>query len=174
MGFSCSVPPSFVGVPTSSTDNAVPRFDGTTGNVLQTSGVTIDDNDILQARRLRVNANPAQTSMLFSNNDSTPKVRFAIVPTNSETGSGNTGYDLNIYRYADDGTTFLGTPLTITRSNGRTTLSALNTVQFGINKTPIGVQSTIADPSGGATIDSQARTAINSIIDVLQAFGFIA
>jgi hypothetical protein len=32
--------------PTSTTDNTVPRFDGTTGN-LQTSGLTIDDSDFL-------------------------------------------------------------------------------------------------------------------------------
>lgn len=32
---------------------------------------------------------------------------------------------------------------------------------------------TIADPSGGATVDSQARTAINAILDLLQEQGFM-
>lgn len=32
----------------------------------------------------------------------------------------------------------------------------------------------IADPSGGTTTDAEARTAINSIIDVLQAFDIVA
>lgn len=33
---------------------------------------------------------------------------------------------------------------------------------------------TISDPSGGATVDAQARTAINTIIDRLQALGLIS
>ena len=43
-----------------------------------------------------------------------------------------------------------------------------------LNATPVARQSKISDPSGGATVDSQARTAINSIIDALEAFGFTA
>lgn len=43
---------------------------------------------------------------------------------------------------------------------------------FGV--TPVVQQATIADPSAGATIDTQARNAINSILDVLDAFGFTA
>ncbi len=41
---------------------------------------------------------------------------------------------------------------------------------------PVSQQATINDPSGGggAGVDSSARTAINSLIDVLQKFGFIA
>lgn len=35
-------------------------------------------------------------------------------------------------------------------------------------------QTTIADPSGGATQDAEARTAIAAIIDALQAHGLIA
>lgn len=34
--------------------------------------------------------------------------------------------------------------------------------------------SVIADPSGGATTDAEARAAINDIIDALQAFGIVA
>ena len=43
-----------------------------------------------------------------------------------------------------------------------------------LGKAPVAQQSTISDPSGGGTIDTEARTAINSLIDALQAFGFIA
>lgn len=32
---------------------------------------------------------------------------------------------------------------------------------------------TISDPSGGVTVDSQARTAINAILDLLQAQGLM-
>lgn len=32
----------------------------------------------------------------------------------------------------------------------------------------------IADPSGGATVDAESRTAINAIIDALQAAGIVA
>jgi len=45
---------------------------------------------------------------------------------------------------------------------------------FGVD--PASQQTTINDPSGGgdAGVDTPARTAINSLIDVLQKFGFIA
>lgn len=46
---------------------------------------------------------------------------------------------------------------------------------FGLFGTsPIGQQADITDPSGGTTVDTQARSAINSILDVLDAFGFTA
>ena len=43
-------------------------------------------------------------------------------------------------------------------------LTALRTLQ----------QSHVSDPSGGTTVDAEARTAINSILDILEAFGFMA
>lgn len=42
------------------------------------------------------------------------------------------------------------------------------------NTTPVVQQATISDPSGGGVQDAEARSAINDIIDALQAFGFIA
>lgn len=39
---------------------------------------------------------------------------------------------------------------------------------------PVVRQANISDPSGGTDIDSQARTAINAIIDRLQAYNLIA
>lgn len=44
----------------------------------------------------------------------------------------------------------------------------------GAATTAVTTQAHIADPSTGATVDSQARTAINSILDVLEAFGLTA
>jgi hypothetical protein len=38
-------------------------------------------------------------------------------------------------------------------------------------KSPVAQQSHISAPSGGTTVDSQSRTAITSIISLLQAFG---
>lgn len=40
--------------------------------------------------------------------------------------------------------------------------------------TPVVQAGAISDPSGGAVVDSQSRSAIASIIDALQAFGIIA
>lgn len=40
--------------------------------------------------------------------------------------------------------------------------------------TPVDQPATVSDPSGGVTVDSQARTAINAIIDRLQELGLIA
>ena len=40
--------------------------------------------------------------------------------------------------------------------------------------TPVGRPATVADPTGGGTIDTEARTAINDIIDRLQELGLIA
>lgn len=39
--------------------------------------------------------------------------------------------------------------------------------------TPAARQSAITSPTGGATIDSQSRAAIDSIITVLEAFGLV-
>ncbi len=40
--------------------------------------------------------------------------------------------------------------------------------------TPVDQPDTITDPTGGGTIDAEARTAINAIIDRLQELGLIA
>lgn len=51
---------------------------------------------------------------------------------------------------------------------------ALKVDKLGVAKTAVGPSAKINDPSGGATVDSQARTAIAAIIDVLEAFGLSA
>lgn len=40
--------------------------------------------------------------------------------------------------------------------------------------TPVNQPATVSDPSGGATVDAEARTAINAIIDRLQELGIVA
>lgn len=46
---------------------------------------------------------------------------------------------------------------------------------FGVlAATPAAQQSHVADPAGGATVDAEARTAINSILTTLETFGFHA
>jgi len=40
--------------------------------------------------------------------------------------------------------------------------------------TPVDQPATVADPAGGLTVDAEARTAINAIIDRLQELGLIA
>lgn len=59
---------------------------------------------------------------------------------------------------------------------GRTTGTMIGTAAdqklgfFG--HAPVAQQSHISAPSGGATVDTNARTTINSIISLLQTFGF--
>ena len=42
------------------------------------------------------------------------------------------------------------------------------------NVTPVDQPATVADPSGGVTVDAEARTAIIAVIDRLQESGMIA
>lgn len=43
-----------------------------------------------------------------------------------------------------------------------------------LGATPVVRQAHLADPSGGAVQDAEARTALNSILDVLESFGLVA
>lgn len=54
-----------------------------------------------------------------------------------------------------------------------TELSVKDTVSF-FGSTPQGQQPAIAKPTGGATVDIEARTAINKLIDLDQSFGLTA
>ncbi len=44
--------------------------------------------------------------------------------------------------------------------------------KFGLVVKPSSQQAHVADPAGGGTQDTQARTAINSILTTLETFGF--
>lgn len=59
------------------------------------------------------------------------------------------------------------------RSNGLTIAKASDQKIGFFGKSPVDQPETISDPSGGLTVDSQARTAIASIIDRLQELGLI-
>lgn len=74
--------------------------------------------------------------------------------------------------YASDDNTFTLTKATGLPRIGKVLQHVSGTtciVEFAASK----LQTTIADPSGGATVDSQARTAINSIIDAMEAHGIL-
>lgn len=67
-----------------------------------------------------------------------------------------------------------GLDITTNTSTG-TKLPALATQKLGFwGVTPIVQPSAISAPAGGATIDSQSRTAITSIISTLQSLGLTA
>lgn len=56
---------------------------------------------------------------------------------------------------------------------GTATYTSLNpTTSFGLGVTPAVRQANILNPSGGATVDAEARSAISSILTVLDNFGF--
>lgn len=61
---------------------------------------------------------------------------------------------------------------------GRTTGTMIGTATDQLigfyGTTPVNQPATIADPASGSTIDTEARTAINTIIDRLQELGLIA
>ena len=40
--------------------------------------------------------------------------------------------------------------------------------------TPVSQPATVSDPTGGSTIDTECRTAVNTIIDRLQSVGLVA
>lgn len=50
----------------------------------------------------------------------------------------------------------------------------LEPTKLGVGVTPVATQAHVADPTGGATTDAEARAAIVSILNVLEAFGLTA
>jgi hypothetical protein len=79
---------SMVG-PSTSTDNAVARFDGTTGKVVQNSGVTIDDsNNVGGLANLNFSGTGNRVTGDFSNATVADRVAFQTSTVNSETSLG--------------------------------------------------------------------------------------
>lgn len=69
----------------------------------------------------------------------------------------------------------------ITTFDGTNGLLDVEAEKLAIDGTAIGTTlasgtqaAVIADPTGGSAADDEARTAINAIIDALQAFGIVA
>lgn len=57
-------------------------------------------------------------------------------------------------------------------TNGTKIGTATNQKIAFFGSSPVAQQSGISAPSGGATIDSQSRTAVTSLINTLRTFGF--
>ena len=120
-----------LGIPDTSTDNAVARFDGT-GGALQNSGVTIDDNGTLgidptAAGYLHIgNAGSGHASAIQAHTGAagaTSTRRWWFGKTQAaETGS-NAGSNFGIYAYDDSGNG-LGYGLEINRATRKVTVSA--------------------------------------------------
>jgi hypothetical protein len=69
---------------------------------------------------------------------------------------------------------FDGAHIQVGRNKG-TKIGTETTQKLSVfNATPVVQATAITAPSGGGTIDSQARTAINSLITVLKDFGITA
>ncbi|HOH62076.1 MAG TPA: hypothetical protein PK698_06370 [Bacilli bacterium] len=52
--------------PSVSIDNTIPRFDSTTGKILKSSGVSIDDNDNINCKGIFINSDSENSSAMFS------------------------------------------------------------------------------------------------------------
>jgi len=57
--------PNMVGGPASSTDNAIARFDGTTGKLVQNSGATIDDSNNISAASYTATGGTAANNTMY-------------------------------------------------------------------------------------------------------------
>jgi hypothetical protein len=57
--------PNMVGGPASSTDNAIARFDGTTGKLVQNSGATIDDSNNMSAASYTATGGTAANNTMY-------------------------------------------------------------------------------------------------------------
>jgi hypothetical protein len=153
--------------PASSTDNAVARFDSTTGKVIQNSGVTISDANLLTADALSINNN---TTLGSSNSDTVTfnaRIASEFTPATDNTYDlGRTGHEwrdlyldgtANIDSLVADtadinGGTIDGTTVgATTPSTGAfTTLSASTNVNAGGNN--LSLTNTNAGSSAQATI----------------------
>ena len=121
---------------TTTTDNAIARFDGT-GGLLQNSGVTVDDTSRVFASSFLTSGSNVSTyfaavgspgywaELQFATNTNVLRWRIGKNP-DSESGS-NAGSNLSISRYSDAGS-LIDTPVSITRSTGLVTINNRLTV----------------------------------------------
>ena len=121
--------------PATSTDNTVPRFDGT-GGAVQDSGVAIADNNTVSGVNNLYFAGTlfgdggAASSMLVANANagvstdvrlrSGGNERWIIQKTNEAESGSNAGSNFRLYRRADNGSG-LSYPITINRATGKIT-----------------------------------------------------
>jgi hypothetical protein len=150
--------------PASATDNAIVRFDGTTGKLVQNSLVTITDGgavtlpsgQVLTADQANVNAFQTRTAAGSMTIRTTSSSGGVFLQTNSTT---------RVTIAGADGVVTTTAYVNIDTADG---LRVQGTKVVGAQG------ATISDPTGGIVQDSEARTAINALIDRLQAHGLIA
>lgn len=129
------------GLPVASTDNAVARFDGTSG-ALQSSGVTVDDSDNMSGladvtsskaaptwriaassgtAAIALDAAAGQSARLTFRTGSS--ARWIVHRTGTAEGGSNAGSDF-VFNRRDDSGGSLGDVLTLLRSSGRVRIGA--------------------------------------------------
>jgi hypothetical protein len=86
-----------VAMPASSTDNTLPRFDGTTGRILQTSGVTVDDSNNVTATSFigPLTGNADTVTWANEATDTTCFIGFATAASGSLAPKTNTNLTFN-------------------------------------------------------------------------------
>lgn len=120
------------GTPATSTDNTVPRFDGT-GGALQTSGVTIDDGNNIVTKGTFVSGNgatgsnhitvdaPKDTANADLGFRANGVNRWTIRRTADTESGSNAGSDLALVRRSDAGAQ-LSLPIIVWRATGKITV----------------------------------------------------
>lgn len=109
--FETSVPGAVVG-PASATDNAVSRFDGTTGKLVQNSAVTIDDsNNVAGVATLSIGAGAVGAPALYMGGDTTTGL---YAPNDNEIGFTVSGALVALFT---GGSAVFGHTATITQAN---------------------------------------------------------
>ena len=167
--------------PATSTDNTVPRFDGT-GGALQTSGVTIEDDS-----RIRIvgtaagyliigNAGSGDASAIechTGDGSTTASRRWWFGKGQAAESGSNAGSDFFISRYDDSGGG-LGSAVTIQRSTGKVTLGSVGStagLEFGSSgprqMVGTGGPSGISAPVGSTWRQTNANTSHGSLTGLL-------
>ena len=216
-----------IGGSTGANDNVVLRSDGTDGDTLQGSVMSIaDDGDIIVNGRIEFDASAGRfgygraggyntnfqagetgAGYAFSGGWGSLKAIGGIVDTGAEllspggitlktgtgkgvhVGNGTNPKSLSVYNTYTSTTSYerlsfgwdtnVATINTTAGSAGGTKrglqICSAATDELGFfGATPVDQPATVADPSGGGTVDTEARAAIASLIDRLQELGLIA
>ena len=167
--------------PASASDNAVARFDGTTGKLVQNSGVIVDDsNNVSGVGTLSCGAitasgdltvSKASAGLIVSASSGNPGIyvsgvagtsrllrfqtsgtdRWYVGTESTSESGGNAGSDFGIYARSDAGGA-ISTPLFINRSTGKTTLGAVGaTAGLELGSSGPRVMSGTGSPQGVVT-----------------------
>ncbi|WP_050009494.1 hypothetical protein [Flavobacterium sp. B17] len=138
------------GTARSANTDFVAKDDGSVGIGITTPAEKLDVNGNMILRNSAVSGGTVNLSMRTTGGTN----RWGIGMDNTETGSGNTGGDLKIWNYADNGG-YISSPLTIKRSSGS-----------------VGIGTSLPDASAALDVNSTnkgflpPRVALNSKTDV--------